>query len=140
MSLVEAQPFQRKKKGSDKGIDGVKYFDDADGKGARKAIVSVKSGKLKADDVRALEMVRKREDAEFGFLISLDAPSAGMVKDAASAGFYTTVQGKKIPRLQLLTIEGLMDGSQRAEHPDAAPVNFKKAQKEATTGQQGQLL
>jgi hypothetical protein len=33
----------------------------------------------------------------------------------------------------------LLSGSQRAEHPDAAPVNFKKAQKEAT-GQQPQLF
>ena len=139
VSLVEAQPFQGRKKGADKGIDGVKYFHDADGKGARKAIASVKSGKLKADDVRALMAVREREGAEFGLLISLDAPSAGMVKDAASAGFYTTVQGKKIPRLQLLTIEGLMTGTQRAEHPDAAPVNFKQAKKEAV-GQQPELL
>ena len=118
----------------------MKYFHDADGKGARKATVSVKSGKLKADDVRALMAVREREGAEFGFLISLDAPSAGMVKDAASAGFFDSATGKKYPRLQLLTIEGLMTGTQRAEHPDAAPVNFKQAKKEAISGQQGELL
>ena len=105
-----------------------------------KAIVSVKSGKLKADDVRAPNHVREREGAEFGFPISLDTPSAGMVKDAASAGFYTSATGKKYPRLQLLTIEGLMTGNQRAEHPDAVPVNFKQAKKEATGGQQGELL
>ena len=136
---MEAQPFQGKKKGADKGIDGVKYFHDADGKGARKAIVSVKSGKLKADDVRALMAVREREGAEIGLLIALEEPSAGMVKDAASAGFYTSATGKKYPRLQLLTIEGLMTGTQRAEHPDAAPVNFKQAKKEAV-GQQPELL
>ena len=139
VSLVEAQPFQGKKKGADKGIDGVKYFHDADGKGARKAVVSVKSGKLKADDVRALMAVRKREDAEMAFLISLDRPTAGMVSDAASEGFYASATGKNFARLQLLTIEGLMDGSQRAEHPDAAPANFKQAKKEAT-GQQPELL
>jgi hypothetical protein len=32
-----------------------------------------------------------------------------------------------------------MDGSQRAEHPDAASVTFEKAQKEAI-GQQQELL
>ena len=52
-----------------------------------------------------------------------------MAKDRASAAFYTGVNGKKYARLQLLTIEGLMDGKQRAEHPDAAPVNFKLAKK-----------
>jgi len=139
VSLVEAQPYQGKKKGADKGIDGVKYFHDADGKGARKAIVSVKSGKLKADDVRALMAVREREAAELAFLVTLEPPTAGMVKDAASAGFYPGATGKKYARLQLLTIEGLMTGTQRAEHPDAAPVNFKQAKKE-TSGQQGELL
>ena len=139
VSLVEAQPFQGKKKGADKGIDGVKYFHDADAKGARKAIVSVKSGKLKADDVRALNHVREREAAEFGFLLTLEPPSAGMVTDASSAGFYTSATGKKYPRLQLLTIEGLMTGTQRAEPPDAAPANFKQAKKEAK-GEQAELL
>ena len=139
VSLVDAQPYQGKKKGADKGIDGVKYFHDADAKGARKAVVSVKSGKLKADDVRALMAVREREAAEFGFLIALDEPTAGMVKDAASAGFYTSATGKKFARLQLLAIEGLMTGAQRAEHPDAAPANFKQAKKEAK-GEQGELL
>ena len=139
VSLVEAQPFQGKKKCADKGIDGVKYFHDADAKGARKAIVSVKSGKLKADDVRALNHVREREAAEFGLLIALEEPTAGMVKDAASAGFYTGATGRKYPRLQLLTIEGLMTGTQRAEHPDAAPANFKQAKKEAK-GEQAELL
>ena len=139
VSLVDAQPYQGKKKGADKGIDGVKYFHDADGKGARKAVVSVKSGKLKADDVRSLMAVRKREDAELAFLISLDRPTAGMVSDAASEGFYASATGKKYPRVQLLTVDGLMDGSQRAEHPDAAPANFKQAKKE-TIGQQPELL
>ncbi len=96
VSLVEAQPFQGKKKGADKGVDGVKYFHDADGKGARKAIVSVKSGKLKADDVRALMAVREREAAEFGLLLALEEPTAGMVKDAATAGFYTSATGRSI--------------------------------------------
>ncbi len=139
VSLVDAQPLQGKKKGADKGIDGVKYFHDIDGKGARKAVVSVKSGKLKADDVRSLMAVRTREEAELAFLISLDEPTAGMVSDAASEGLYASATGKKYARVQLLTIEGLMNGTQRAEHPDAAPVNFKQAKKEAS-GKQGELL
>ncbi|MBK6755170.1 MAG: hypothetical protein IPG69_16675 [Flavobacteriales bacterium] len=52
-SLVNAQPYQGKKKGKDGGVDGIKYFHDADTEGARKIIVSVKSGHLKADDVRS---------------------------------------------------------------------------------------
>ena len=44
VSLVEAQPFQGKKKGADNGIDGLKIFRDLDRKEARRIIVSVKGG------------------------------------------------------------------------------------------------
>ncbi|MBI3877201.1 MAG: restriction endonuclease [Verrucomicrobia bacterium] len=140
MSLVEAQHFQGKKKGADGGIDGLKFFHDVDKAGARKIIVSVKGGGIKADDVRALNHVRERESAEIALFISLETPTKGMIADAASAGFYTGVAGKKFPRVQLLTIEGLLDGKQRAEHPDHAPdLNFKKVRAEAH-GKQTEML
>jgi hypothetical protein len=55
-----------------------------------------------------------------------------MKKDAASAGFYESEAGHQTyPRIQMLTIEGLLSKKQRAEHPDYVPdVNFKKAKKE----------
>ncbi len=64
-----------------------------------------------------------------------------MVKDAASAGLYTSGNEKmKVQRIQHLTIEGLLSGTQRAQHPDYLPdMNFKKASKEANA-QQKQLL
>jgi site-specific DNA-methyltransferase (adenine-specific) len=64
--------------------------------------------------------------------ISLEEPTRGMITDAASAGLYESATGKKYPRVQLLTIEGLLSGKQRAEHPDHQPdLNFKKAKAEA---------
>ena len=131
VSLVDAQPFQGKKKGPDGGIDGLKFFHDVDQADARKIVMSVKGGGLKADDVRALNHVRERESAEIALLISLESPTKGMIADAASAGFYTSAAGKKYPRVQMLTIEGLLSGKQRAEHPDYVPdLNFKKAKRE----------
>jgi hypothetical protein len=48
----------------------------------------------------------------------------------------TSATGKKYPRLQLLTIEGLLSGKQRAEHPDHQPdLNFKKAKAESNAAQ-----
>ena len=44
-----------------------------------------------------------------------------MVKDAASAGFYESPTGRNISRVQLLTIDGLLGGRQRAQHPDYEP-------------------
>ena len=79
----------------------------------------------------ALNQVRERESAEIGLLISLEEPTKGMLADAASAGFYESAAGKKYPRLQLLTIEGLLNKTQRAEHPDYEPdLNFKKTKAE----------
>ena len=162
VSLVEAQPFQGKKKGADCGIDGLKFFGDfpvagradlpvsrGEGEAAQqrrptsaqasihKIVVSVKGGgNLKADDIRSLMAVRERESAEIALFISLEEPTRGMIADAASAGFYESATGKKYPRVQLLTIEGLLSSKQRAEHPDHAPdLNFKKAKAESNAAQ-----
>ena len=140
VSLVDAQPFQGKKKGADGGIDGIKFFHDVDKAGTRKIVVSVKGGGLKADDVRALNHVREREGAEIALFISLEGPTKGMISDAASAGFYESPNGKKYHRVQLLTVEHLLSGVARAEHPDYAPdLNFKKARAESD-GKQTELL
>ncbi|MBA3386972.1 MAG: site-specific DNA-methyltransferase [Chthoniobacterales bacterium] len=140
VSLVEAQPFQGKKKGADTGIDGVKFFRDLDRKEVRKLVVSVKGGGIKPDDVRSLNHVREREKAEIALFISLEQPTLAMVKDAASVGFYESATGKKFARVQLLTIEGLLNNTQRAEHPDYEPnLNFKKAKHESND-EQPQLI
>jgi adenine specific DNA methylase Mod len=125
VSLVEAQPYQGKKKGADTGIDGLKFFRDNDQKEARKIVVS------------ALNAVRVRENAEIGLFITLDEPTKGMKADAASAGFYESPNGKKYPRIQPLTIEGLLNKTQRAEHPDYEPdLNFKKPKGESVSKQE----
>ena len=62
-----------------------------------------------------------------------------MLAEAAKAGLYTSATGKKYPRLQILTIAGLLAGTQRAEHPDYEPdLNFKKAKAESH-GEQKEL-
>lgn len=136
VTLIDAQPYQGKKKGADTGIDGLKFFHDLDDE-ARKIIVSVKGGEhLKADDVRALNHVRAREKAEIAVLISLAKPTAKMRADAASAGFYADRAGRQHARIQMLTVDGLLSGLERAEHPDYIPhANYKKAKREKTVVQ-----
>ena len=76
------------------------------------------------------------EGAEIARFISLEEPTKGMIADAASAGFYESASGKKFPRVQLLTIEDLLSGQARAEHPDYEPdLNFKKAKTESNAAQ-----
>ena len=66
-------------------------------------------------------------------------PTKPRLAEAAKAGLYESPNGKKYPRLQNLTIAGLLAGTQRPEHHDYEPdVNFKKARAEAS-GEQKQL-
>lgn len=109
LGLVGARPADEKK-GADRGIDGRLYFHDEGPKGPTKqVIISVKAGGVSAPHVRDLRGVVEREKAQIGALISLEAPTAAMRKEAASGGFYE-VWGKKHPRLQLRTIKDLLDG------------------------------
>ncbi len=143
VTVIGAQPYQGKKKGADTGIDGIKYFYDLEGD-SKKIVISVKGGAaLKPDDVRALNHVRDREKAEIAILISLAEPSAKMRADAASAGIYSGGPGGqlKYSRVQLLTIDGLLSGTQRAEHPDyQRNVNFKKAKREKSPDSQAKIF
>jgi hypothetical protein len=66
-----------------------------------------------------------------------------MKAEAAAAGIYSGGPDSKLKyqRLQLLTIEGLLSGKQREEHPEYVPdVNFKKAKREKPVDRQKKLL
>jgi DNA modification methylase len=149
--LVQAQPYQDKKKGADTGIDGIKYFTIYEmaakvnphkktppTKKTEKIIVSIKSGEnVGPAMVKDLIATVAREKAEIGLFVTLARPTPAMVKEAASAGIYKTPSGKKYARIQLLPVEDLMNKTQRAEHPDYEPdVNYKAAQAESNAEQQ----
>jgi site-specific DNA-methyltransferase (adenine-specific) len=140
LGLVGARPAPaERKKGADKGIDGRLYFHDEKNGGTKQVILSVKSGGLKPDDVRALDSVVKREKAAIGVLITMEDPTKPMRNEAAEAGYYFSPGwGKKYPRLQILTIEELLCGDEIDMPPRShTSVTFKKAPraKEAKTKQ-----
>jgi site-specific DNA-methyltransferase (adenine-specific) len=152
LSLVRAQPVgatggspsggsPQGKKGSDKGIDGViRFLDDSTGK-PKRAIVQVKSGKVKAGDVRDLRGVVEREQAAMGVFITLEPASKDLLAEAAGAGFYHSPGwNRTYPRLQVLTIADLFNG-QEVKMPMTA-TTFKQAGKEqgAGGGEQGTLF
>jgi hypothetical protein len=88
LGLVGARPAVNKK-GADRGIDGRIYFhDDKSGK-SKQIILSVKAGEnVNVAHVRDLRGVLDREKAEIGVLISMQAPTKPMLKEAADTGFY----------------------------------------------------
>jgi hypothetical protein len=106
--------------------------EEAAGGGPTKQVIfSVKTGGLHATYVRDLVGVIAREKATIGVLISMDDPTQPMRTEAASAGFYESPGwGQKYPRMQLLTIQELLDGK-AVQMPPQRQLSrtFKKAPK-----------
>lgn len=141
-ALVNAQPWQGRKKGADSGIDGLIYFQDDAGL-AKKIIVSVKGGdSVNVAMIRDLGHVVAREKAAIGLLVTLTPPTKPMQTEALAAGYYQSPHFGAFPKLQILTIEGLLAGTERALYPDMARggLTFKKAERETPTGEQKNLL
>ncbi len=139
---VNAQPYQGKKKGADSGIDGLIYFQDAAGS-ARKIIVSVKGGDhVNVSMIRDLGHVVEREKAAIGLFVTLTPPTQPMRTEALSAGYYQSPHFGAFPKLQILTIEGVLDGTERPLYPDLSQggLTFKKAERESPPGEQENLL
>ncbi len=127
LPLVGARPAGSKKKGPDKGIDGIAYFTDEKNK-HKKIIVSVKSGKVSVKDIRELIAVTSRESAEMGIFVTLENPTREMKKEAVATGYYKSPLSElNYPRIQILTIEELLSGK-KPEIP-VTIASHKKASK-----------
>jgi site-specific DNA-methyltransferase (adenine-specific) len=142
-SLVNAQPYQGQKKGADGGIDGLIYFQD-EAKTHKKIIVSVKGGtNVNVAMIRDLAHVVEREKAEIGVFVTLNPPSKPMLAEAIKEGYYSspTIEGA-FPKLQILSIEDLLNGTKKALYPDLSQgaITFKQTKAEQKTGKQKKLL
>ena len=124
LSLIGARPYGDKKKGADTGIDGYYYFND--GGATKKAIVSVKSGNVTVSQVRDLNAVVERERASMGFFITLEQPTKPMYEEAVKKGFYKDSLGNKYPKVQILTIEEILNGKE-PDSPQRVPIyNYQR--------------
>lgn len=115
---------QRRKKGADKGIDGRQFFLERPGGEVKQIIYSVKSGIVHRRDVHELRGVVERESAQIGVLVTLRAPTRQMREESASSGFYESPWGRH-PRIQILTIEEILDG-RGVDCPPQAQVRVKR--------------
>ena len=136
-SLVNAQPYQGKKKGSDTGIDGLIFALEDPDEPPKKIIVSVKGGDhVGSAMIRDLKGVVEREKAIIGLFVTLTEPTRDMLKEASSAGFHE-VGTMQYPKIQILTIKGLLEGKVQPKYFDQHIVKgsggFKKAKKEASS-------
>ncbi len=105
----------------------INFVDDNSGK-AKRVLVQVKSGKVKSGDIRDLVGTITRESAAIGVFITLEDSTRDMRTEAASAGFYhSDGWNRDFPRLQILTIEELLNGKDVSMPPNM--TTFKQAEK-----------
>jgi len=141
LSLIEARPRTGGEgKGADRGVDGMLYFYESQEK-REKILVQVKGGGVQRNDVATLAGDVNTQKFVAGILLTLEKPSKPMRVEAAEAGRYTSKMWheKDYPKIQILTIEGLLDGTERVHAPP--PLNpFAKAQRESKPEKQQEML
>ncbi len=143
LSLIRARPYQGKKKGADEGVDGVIYYQDVDPDTPKKAltrkiVVQVKSGKVSVSDIRELKAVVKNQEAIIGVFITLNPPTQPMIREATTAGRFQWlhVEHSTYPRIQIRTIQELLEGHS-IEYPQTLDdVTFRKAERATPQNQQ----
>lgn len=130
------------KKGGDTGIDGKVFFRTPGGERLETVIISVKGGaSLNPGMIRDLRGVVEREKAAMGVFISLEAPTQGMYTEAATSGFYEYDTHTKYPRIQILTVEDLLNGRRPQVPAGSANVSLEpKKAKSARTDQRGKSM
>lgn len=150
LSLLGARPVSSPKgtgstrtgkKGSDQGIDGIIPFVDDSTEKLKRILVQVKSGHVKSGDIRDLRGVLDREkDAPLAIFLTLEPPTSEMSKEAVTSGFYTSPLWKQdYPRIQIITIKDLLEGS-LPQLPPSTSGAYKKAQRVRPPGpEQGTL-
>ena len=140
LGLVTARPAQERRKGADAGVDGyINFFDDNSGR-PKRIVVQAKSGQVNRAQIATLKSDMERERAQIALFLTLNPPTGPMRQEAAAAGFYEPEHfpGQRFPRVQILTIEELLNGK-GAEYPRYAPeATFRRAPRRRNAeGRQG---
>jgi len=120
------------------------FFDDESGQ-AKKIVVQVKSGHVTLSQIRDFAYVIEREEAAIGIFITLQEPTGPMKSEAAAAGFYETeieVSKRKMsyPRIQIVTIEELLDGKEIKCPEWSLDATHKKAERKKKSWGGEQIL
>ena len=138
VSLLQAQPQEKPKRGPDRGIDGMVHFLDGPRRSAHRAVVQVKGGRVSAPQVRDLRGVVAREGAAMGMFISLEPATRDMRQEAVSAGFYhSDLWGRDFPKIQLRTVGEMLSGEGFDLPPGLGYLAAQRARR--AQGRQGAL-
>ena len=128
VSLLEAQPQQEQRRGSDRGVDGLLYFLDGPRRTPHKVVVQVKGGHVSSPQIRDLKGVVEREKAALGLFISLEEPTRDMRTEAASGGlFHSDLWDRDYPKIQIRTVAEMLEGNDFELPP--RPAAYQPAQR-----------
>jgi site-specific DNA-methyltransferase (adenine-specific) len=106
-----------------------------------KIIVQVKGGGVNRGDVSTLLGDVNNQKTAGGVLITLEKPTEQMRTEAVDASRYTSKlwHDKDYPRIQILTVEGLLNGTERLDAPPQLNP-FAMAAREGTKEKQTEML
>ena len=124
-AVERAGGFPSPMKVADRGIDGHVYFETASGQ--ESMVLSVKGGNIRPTDIRDLRGVLEREQNAMAGFISMREPSPSMKREAASAGSYRYMD-QTYPKIQMLTVQEMMDQKRGFETPTKIGSKFVKGQ------------
>jgi len=115
------------KKGADGGIDGIAYMLTGNDE-HKQVLFSVKSGYVGNSMIRDFCHVVNKEDAAIGIFITLEKPTAPMLKEAKGMGKYINpLTHQEYSKVEIVTIEEIINGK-LLNLPHAIEV-VKKAEK-----------
>jgi DNA modification methylase len=119
--------FCNKKQSGDQGVDGRIYYETKDG--LRSMVVSVKGGGLNPSYIREVRGTLEADiSAEMAGFICLEKPTKGMLQEAAKAAMYNYL-GIDYPRIQIRTVEQLLDGRGFDTPSRVRPLGWEKQTK-----------
>jgi site-specific DNA-methyltransferase (adenine-specific) len=125
------------KKGADKGIDAIAYF-QGDKDNREKIVFQVKSGNVKSGDIRDLQGTMTLQGAALGIFITLKPPSKDMIQTAKSAGIYRSrYRSQSVDKIEIVTVQEILEQKKRLDVILTFEV-LKAAEKQRET--QGQQM
>jgi adenine specific DNA methylase Mod len=127
-SKLNATPSERKT--GDEGVDGIINFVDYSKKNKiGKGIIQVKgSVNVGPSEIRDLKGTLESQGADFAIFISFKDSTQGMTNEAVKTGYFVHEQsGRKIPKIQILTVEDLFKDPIPIKLPPTALSPYKKS-------------
>ncbi len=122
MTYTNNHAVINEKKGSDLGIDGLAFFLTSKSDNAR-VVFQVKSGGVKRGDIATLRGDMDREKAAMAILITLEEPTAPMIREAKAAGtYYHDMMDRSYDKIQIVTVQDILESHKRLELPMSLEV------------------